>query len=92
MAGYTGELLARTASLEMPVLVLWGSEDRPTPAQHAEAFGAAVPHAEVKVLDRCGHYPQLELPTSVTRLLDDFLGARAARVRALRNGAAHRRA
>ena len=51
----------------MPVLVLWGSEDRLAPAEHAQAFGAAVPHAEVQVLERCGHYPQLELPTRVTR-------------------------
>ena len=90
MAGYTGDLLDRSASLEMPVLVLWGSEDRLTPSEHAEAFGATVPHAEVKVLDRCGHYPQLELPTRVTRLLDDFLGSRPAGVRAARNGAARR--
>ena len=90
MAGYTGELLASSAALEMPVLVLWGNEDRLTPSQHAEAFGATVPHADVKVLDRCGHYPQLELPTRVTRLLDDFLGSRGANVRAMRNGAPRR--
>lgn len=91
MAGYTGELLARSAALEPPVLVLWGSEDRLTPSDHAQAFASAVPHAEVEVLDNCGHYPQLELPTRVTRLLDDFLSGRPGDVRALRNGAPRRR-
>jgi 4,5:9,10-diseco-3-hydroxy-5,9,17-trioxoandrosta-1(10),2-diene-4-oate hydrolase len=76
MAGYTGELLARSATLTPPVMVLWGSEDRLTPSDHAEAFAEAVPHAEVEILERCGHYPQLELPTRVTRLLDDFLSRR----------------
>jgi pimeloyl-ACP methyl ester carboxylesterase len=90
MAGYTGELLARSAALQMQVLVLWGSEDRLTPAEHAQAFGEAVPHAEVKVLERCGHYPQLELPTRVTRLLDEFLSSGSGRVRAPRNGGASR--
>jgi pimeloyl-ACP methyl ester carboxylesterase len=87
MAGYTGELLAACAGLKTPVLVVWGSEDRLTPPDHAEAFAAAVPHAEVKVLEHCGHYPQLELPTRVTRLLDDFLAAPRVGARASRNGA-----
>ena len=90
MAGYTGELLARCASLEMPVMVLWGSEDRLTPADHAEAFAKVVPHAEVKMLEYCGHYPQLELPTRVTRLLDEFLSDKRKGVRASRNGSAKR--
>ncbi len=92
MAGYTGELLARSATLEMPVLVLWGSEDRLTPADHAQAFAEVVPHAEVQVLEHCGHYPQLELPTRVTRLLDEFLSERSKPVRAARNGSARRKA
>jgi pimeloyl-ACP methyl ester carboxylesterase len=66
--------------------VLWGSEDRLTPADHAQAFAQAVPHAHVKLLERCGHYPQLELPTRVTRMLDEFLSERGGRVRATRNG------
>jgi 4,5:9,10-diseco-3-hydroxy-5,9,17-trioxoandrosta-1(10),2-diene-4-oate hydrolase len=87
MGGYTGELLAQSASLEMPVLVLWGSEDRLTPSQHAHAFAEAVPHAQIQVLERCGHYPQLELPTRVTRLLEQFVDERAGGVRPSRNGA-----
>ena len=67
-------------------MVLWGREDRLTPAGHAQAFAAAVPHAEVQILERCGHYPQLELPTRVTRLLDDFLARRSTSTRASRNG------
>jgi pimeloyl-ACP methyl ester carboxylesterase len=86
MAGYTGELLARSAALSMPVMVVWGSEDRLTPASHADDFAKAVPHAKVRILERCGHYPQLELPTRVTRLLDDFLTS-PTRARAARNGA-----
>jgi pimeloyl-ACP methyl ester carboxylesterase len=91
MAGYNGELLARCTALEMPVLVVWGSEDRLTPADHAQAFAAAVPHAEVQMLEQCGHYPQLELPTRVTRLLDEFLSESRTPVRAARNGSARRK-
>ena len=73
MEGYTGTLLGRSAELEAPALMLWGREDRLAPADHADAFGETVPHARVEVLERCGHYPQLELPARVTALLREFL-------------------
>lgn len=79
MAGYTGTLLAGSAELEAPTLMLWGREDRLAPAEHAEAFGQTVPHAQVEVLANCGHYPQLELPARVTTALRDFLDPRQER-------------
>jgi pimeloyl-ACP methyl ester carboxylesterase len=75
MAGYTGTLLARSAALPVPVLMLWGAEDRLAPAAHAREFVQAVPHARVEVLDNCGHYPQLELPGRVNAALREFLGS-----------------
>jgi pimeloyl-ACP methyl ester carboxylesterase len=90
MAGYTGTLLSRSKEIKAPVMVLWGSEDRLTPPEHARAFEKVVPHAQVRVLERCGHYPQLELPTSVTRLLESFLANTRAAGRRTRNDAASR--
>ena len=55
----------------------------PTTPTHSRR---SVPHAEVEVLEHCGHYPQLELPTRVTRLLDEFLSEKRKPVRATRNG------
>jgi pimeloyl-ACP methyl ester carboxylesterase len=94
MAGYTGTLLSRSKEIRSPVMVLWGREDRLTPADHAEEFARVVPHAQVRVLERCGHYPQLELPTSVTRLLESFLADAPANGRTARrsNGAVVRAA
>jgi pimeloyl-ACP methyl ester carboxylesterase len=74
MEGYTGTLLARSAELRMPVLMMWGSEDRLAPAEHAHDFGRVVSHARVEVLENCGHYPQLELPARVTTAIREFLG------------------
>lgn len=90
MAGYTGTLLSSSAAITSPVLVVWGSEDRLTPAEHAHAFGEIVTQAQVCVLERCGHYPQLELPTRVTRLLESFLGEGSPNGHASRNGSAPR--
>jgi pimeloyl-ACP methyl ester carboxylesterase len=53
--------------------VIWGGEDRLAEPAHAPAFAGAVPHADVHVLERCGHYPQMELPSRVNQLLADAL-------------------
>jgi pimeloyl-ACP methyl ester carboxylesterase len=74
MHGYSGTLLDQAArQLEVPVMVVWGVHDGLVPVEHARAFGAAVRHAEVHVLERCGHYPQIELPTLFNELLAAFL-------------------
>ena len=81
MPGYTGTLLARSAELDAPVLMLWGREDRLAPAAHADAFGRTVSHARVEVFENCGHYPQLELPARVTSAIREFLDAKQERAR-----------
>ena len=55
--------------------MLWGRHDGLVPSQHAVAFAAAHPAAEVHVLEACGHYPQIELPGRFNRLLHEWLAA-----------------
>lgn len=75
IAGYDGTLLARARDeLEMPTTVIWGKQDRLAEPAHASAFAAAVPHADIHLVERCGHYPQMELPTRVNELLLAALG------------------
>jgi pimeloyl-ACP methyl ester carboxylesterase len=82
ITGYDGTLLERSGELDIPVLMVWGSEDRLVPAAHAHAFGRVVPHARVEVLEHCGHYPQLELPARMTAVLREFLAAAEPRATA----------
>ena len=70
---YTGTLLEQSCMLEMPIWMLWGQGDGLVPSVHARAFARAHPKAEVHVLDGCGHYPQIELPTRFNRLLGAWL-------------------
>lgn len=70
---YTGTLLEQSCTLEMPIWMAWGRGDGLVPSVHARAFARAHPEAEVHVLDDCGHYPQIELPTRFNRLLRDWL-------------------
>jgi pimeloyl-ACP methyl ester carboxylesterase len=87
--GYTGDLLQRSRRLDLPVTVIWGRHDRLAPVEHAASFAAAVPHSQVHLLERCGHYPQIELPTRVNEILEEALGeVRGAKVVSLRRAGA----
>lgn len=73
--GYDGTLIQRVGELDCPVTVIWGREDRLAPLEHGEAFAQAVPHAVVCILEQCGHYPQIELPSRVSDTLEELLQA-----------------
>jgi pimeloyl-ACP methyl ester carboxylesterase len=68
----------RVGGRRVPALVLWGREDRITPVALAGKVHAALPHAELRVIDDAGHLPHYERPEVVAPLLTDFLVARAA--------------
>lgn len=52
----------RLGSIRVPVLLVWGTQDRITPPEMAERFRALIPDAELRYLSRCGHAPMLERP------------------------------
>ena len=65
----------RLAELDVPLLVVWGAEDRIIPAAHAERVPAG---AEVHVLDGQGHSPHMEAAGELNRIVEGFLAERAA--------------
>ena len=76
--GAEGEALAAALRpLDRPALVLWGARDPYLRVEHAERQRAAFPHAEVRVLDRAGHWPFVDDPAAVSAALVDFLDRHA---------------
>jgi pimeloyl-ACP methyl ester carboxylesterase len=69
----SGALLARAEELDVPLLVIWGRQDRMVPVEHGGALTAAVARSRLEVLDGCGHCPQLERPDLLLPLLEGFL-------------------
>jgi pimeloyl-ACP methyl ester carboxylesterase len=60
--------------LSMPTLILWGADDIALPAAtNAERFARDLPGAHVRILERCGHYPQETVPAVVARELLGFI-------------------
>ena len=64
------DLAAPLAESSLPILAVWGRDDRIIPAAHARALPA---HARVEILEGRGHSPHLEAAGEVNRLIDDFL-------------------
>ncbi|MFJ8018525.1 alpha/beta fold hydrolase [Streptomyces sp. NPDC096339] len=61
----------RLAGLDLPTLVLFGSEDRRFPASCAQEY-RLVPRARIEILDGVGHTPMVEDPGTTGALLHGF--------------------
>jgi len=73
-----GERLAQAVrALDRPALVLWGRRDPYIPVTNAERQRAAFPRAEIRVLERSGHWPFVDDPATVTAALTGFLARHA---------------
>jgi len=60
-----------------PVLVVWGEHDVYLPSHWARRQAEFFPGAEIHVLPASGHWPFLDAPEAVARLLHRFLDERA---------------
>jgi 3-oxoadipate enol-lactonase len=61
------------STIDAPVLVLVGEEDRLTPPADSEAMVAALPDARFSRIPRAGHLAPLEQPESVAAAVREFL-------------------
>jgi pimeloyl-ACP methyl ester carboxylesterase len=65
---------ARLGALEMPALVVWGMRDPYIPARFAREYAQALGGAELLELADAGHWPWLDRPEVIDRVVD-FLSA-----------------
>jgi pimeloyl-ACP methyl ester carboxylesterase len=57
----------------MPTLVVWGERDHTIPLEHGRALHEAVPHSRFETLPRAAHFPHLEDPEGLARVLGEFI-------------------
>jgi pimeloyl-ACP methyl ester carboxylesterase len=55
---YIEEVMGRYGELDLPVLVVWGREDVWIPVEKGRELAAAIPGAELEILDGAGHLVQ----------------------------------
>jgi pimeloyl-ACP methyl ester carboxylesterase len=59
--------------IRVPMLLLWGRQDRIVPLSQGERLEKAVPGARLEVIEECGHNPQEEKPQETFGIVDSFL-------------------
>ena len=57
----------------MPMLIIWGSDDRVIPVKHAGTASTVAPSAVVEVLPNSGHFPHKDHPERFTKIVNDFI-------------------
>ena len=67
------DLYRATAELRIPIMLLWGSEDRVTPVAGMDTARALLRPAECHVIPVCGHMAPFERPEEVATLFSTFV-------------------
>ncbi len=63
------------AQVKLPTLLVWGKQDAIVPLNCGELYQAAIPAAQLTVIDQCGHAPQVEKPQAFLDAVVPFLTA-----------------
>jgi pimeloyl-ACP methyl ester carboxylesterase len=69
-----GALEPFLATLDVPVRIIWGEEDRWLNRSVAERLQAAIPSAELRLIPGAGHFAPEDAPAAVARELLEFFG------------------
>lgn len=63
----------RLKAVTVPTLIVWGRQDGLTPLALGEQFKKDIPNAQLVVIDKCGHVPQVEQSAEFNAALLKFL-------------------
>jgi pimeloyl-ACP methyl ester carboxylesterase len=66
---------AALGAIRVPTLVVWGAEDRIIPLECGQLYEQGIPGAQLRVIERCGHWPHYEKPAELAETVLQFLGA-----------------
>ena len=70
---YNPDLAKWLHRIDIPTLILWGGQDKIFPAEYATAFKELIPHAQMEILNQCGHVPHMDRPDEFYPRLKSFL-------------------
>lgn len=60
-------------NISIPAALIFGEDDKVTNLENAQKMANEIPHAELFVMERAGHYSNLEQETEFNRVLIEFL-------------------
>jgi 2-hydroxy-6-oxonona-2,4-dienedioate hydrolase len=65
--------LARLLTLKVPTLLIHGRDDRTVHFEASLRLVGMIPNSRMVLINRCGHWAQLEHSAEFNRLVDDFV-------------------
>jgi pimeloyl-ACP methyl ester carboxylesterase len=71
--GYDPHLAKWLHRINVPTLLVWGTNDRVYPIDYAAAYQKLIPGAKLAIIPDCGHLPHIERREIFVAALDDFL-------------------
>ncbi|HHM20980.1 MAG TPA: alpha/beta hydrolase [Bacteroidetes bacterium] len=63
----------KLGEIKTPTLLIWGKEDKVTPAFVGEEFHQKLVNSRLHLIDKCGHAPMMEHPGLFNKYLESFL-------------------
>jgi len=66
-------MLPRLRAITASTLVVWGDRDAIVPREHADRVTAAIPGAQLRWIEGCGHSPAEEQPEVLAAMIDEHL-------------------
>jgi pimeloyl-ACP methyl ester carboxylesterase len=67
------EISGRYKSIPIPVLLIWGEQDKIVPLDIGRKLAANIPNAKLVVVTNCGHVPHEECPSQAIEAMESFL-------------------
>ncbi len=67
------DLSPRLGEIACPSLMLWGREDKFSPAAEGLKLSTALPHGRFSEISECGHFPSLEAPEETADIILHWL-------------------
>ncbi len=64
----------KLGGIKQPTLIIWGREDRWTPVSLGERFKREIPGSELLIIEKCGHFANIEQADQFNAVVMKFLG------------------
>lgn len=64
---------SRYGEIRTPLLLLWGRQDLIVPLSQGERLERAIPGAQLRIIEECGHNPQEEKPRETYAVIEGFI-------------------
>lgn len=69
------EITARYRDIKVPTLIIWGRQDKVISVAVSCLLSHDIANSTLKLIDKCGHVPQEEMPEATVPLVLDFLAS-----------------